>query len=89
MSKIMSKWEMQNQARIVQETLREDYNTPVYAAELVEYLLYGAGLEMSKHGVEVIAMYVVQGGQEVILQTSMKKWCICVPATVFECRLGA
>lgn len=86
MSEKMSEWEMTHQARIVQETLREDYNTPVYAAELVEYLLLGAGKEMSKHGIEVIAMYVVQGGQEVILQTNMKKWCICVPASVFECR---
>ncbi len=84
--KAMSKWEMQHQARIVQETLREDYNTPIYAAEMVEHLLYGAGCAMSKHGIEVIAMYIVQGGQEVILQTHMKKWCIPVPASVFECR---
>lgn len=84
----MKEHEILRQARIVQEVLREDYNTPLFAAEMVECLLRGTAHELEAIGVEVLAMYIVQGGQEVILQTHRKKWCICVPASVFECRIN-
>ncbi len=78
---MMKEFDMMHAARIVQEILREEYDVSVESAVLMEYALYGAGMELQKHGNEVVSMYPAEGGKFVhILVLHKGEITISVPA---------
>lgn len=54
----MNEFWLMHGARVSAETLRMDYNVPVYRATVLEYAALGAGLELKKHDIEVTGIYV-------------------------------
>ncbi len=54
----MREFWLMHSARISAEVLRMDYDVPVYRATVLEYAALGTGLQLEKHGIEVLGMYV-------------------------------